>query len=497
MGGCVGGDAGELALGEGTSLGGITPMKTILISLVAGLTAGWSAIGQTVPNNEKADLVLGQTGFGLGTEPATPSATNLRSPSCPTVDKATGKLFVADAIHCRVLRYKNVKDLENGARAEAVFGQANFSSAVFGDGAKGMRVPLALFIDTKGRLWVSDSLNHRVLMFRNAATRGNNPAADLVLGQTDFTGISSGLAANRFNAPAGLFVDAADRLWVADGANHRILRFDAVSGKGNGASADGVLGAVDFTSSTIASDAARLRNVIGMAISKNGTLYAAGGDPARVMCFPNAATLPNGADATRVLGQPDFKEVAAPETVTGSRFHQMAGIALTADDRLWVADLLANRILRFDKVATKASGAAADAVVGQRNFTSYVTGTSNRNFNRPIFPTVDAKGNLWVGDNENNRVLRFPADTTVPKLKVAKTTLNKARTKVTMSGTASDANGVAAVYYQVNSGPVKKAQGTTKWSFTAGLKAGENKVKVHAVDSVGNKSGKTTLKVRR
>ena len=44
-----------------------------------------------------------------------------------TVDPTTGKVFVADQTNNRVLRFASALVLANGAPAEAVLGQANFT----------------------------------------------------------------------------------------------------------------------------------------------------------------------------------------------------------------------------------------------------------------------------------------------------------------------------------------------------------------------------------
>jgi sugar lactone lactonase YvrE len=98
---------------------------------------------------------------------------------------------------------------------------------------------------------VADTGNNRVLRFASSSALSNGAAAEGVLGQADFTSGSQnrggGIAGNTLNAPYGIAVDEAGRLWVADLFNNRVLRFDSAASKANGADADGVLGQADFT----------------------------------------------------------------------------------------------------------------------------------------------------------------------------------------------------------------------------------------------------------
>ena len=90
-----------------------------------------------------------------------------------------------------------------------------------------------------GALYVSDSQNHRVLRFDNAESASDGAAADGVLGQADFTSNEPNrrkdVAANSFRWPKDLHVDASGNLWVADWLNHRVVRYDNVSAKADGA----------------------------------------------------------------------------------------------------------------------------------------------------------------------------------------------------------------------------------------------------------------------
>ena len=66
--------------------------------------------------------VLGQPGFGTnGT--GLPNAFNFTSPRGIAVDPTTGKVFVVDNGHERVLRFSALAAVINGSAAEAVLGQ--------------------------------------------------------------------------------------------------------------------------------------------------------------------------------------------------------------------------------------------------------------------------------------------------------------------------------------------------------------------------------------
>lgn len=275
-----------------------------------------TAFGKTIPNNAEADIVLGQQNFTSDLSPNPPNATSLNNPRSVVVDPVTRKVFVNDGGNHRILRYASADALASGAAAEVVFGNDVFTSAVFGAAVNRLSNAGGIFLDFKGRLWAADYGAHRVLMFEAACFRSSGNSADRVFGQPDFTTDTPGTTKAKMNIPFDICVDASDRLWVADGSNNRVLRFDNVTTKSSGADADGVLGQSNFTTGSIGVSAYNFRAPRGVTVSASGALYVTCAGASNVMRFDNAAGLANGAPATVVLGQPDFAAITPGTTAT-------------------------------------------------------------------------------------------------------------------------------------------------------------------------------------
>jgi len=258
----------------------------------------WSSADK-MTNGSAAEAVLGQPDFVTATHGL--SATKMNDPLRAHVD-GSGRLWVSDYANNRVLRFDNASSKASGAAADGVLGQPDFTSAGIGTTAATMNGPVGVFADGGGRLWVTDRLNHRVLRFDAAAAKANGAAADGVLGQADFSTGSAGLSATKMDRPMGVYEDAGGRLWVCEDDNDRVLRFDGAAAKPDGAAADGVLGQPDFTSNaknTTRSGVSNLRGVFGDAA---GRLYLADESNNRVVIFNDAAARPNGAVADYILG---------------------------------------------------------------------------------------------------------------------------------------------------------------------------------------------------
>ncbi|MFL6439902.1 MAG: hypothetical protein ACJ71Q_20185 [Terriglobales bacterium] len=111
----------------------------------------------------------------------------------------------------------------------------------------------------------------------------NDQTADLVIGQTDFATSMWGRTATNFSMPWGLTFDSNGSLWVTDAINLRVLRFSPPFS--NGQAANLVLGQKDFTSFNNADTPGAVSNGRGIAFDGNGNLYAEDAWFRRVMIF--------------------------------------------------------------------------------------------------------------------------------------------------------------------------------------------------------------------
>src|SRR5438445_13139957 len=75
-----------------------------------------------------------------------------------------------------------------------------------------------------------------------------------------------------------------------------------------------------------------------------------------------------------------------------------------------VAETNNNRVLKYAAPIT--TGETATVVVGQGTFTTGTAGTTATTLQFPTGISFDSVGNLWVADQDNNRVLKYPATIT-------------------------------------------------------------------------------------
>ncbi len=116
-----------------------------------------------------------------------------------------------------------------------------------------------------------------------------------------------------------------------------------------------------------------------------------------------------------VLQQQGVLTAIAPNLVEGREFNNPQAVALDTSVTppiLYVADFGNNRVLAWKNAAAFTKGDYADLVIGQRDLLSTAPegpgGDLSTGLTSPVGLAVDAKGNLYVIDAGNNRVLRYP-----------------------------------------------------------------------------------------
>jgi uncharacterized protein (TIGR03437 family) len=398
------------------------------------------SLGTTV--GAAAKSVLGQSDFATitantGAYPLA-SQNSLSAPSDVKVDQ-NGNVFVADTGNSRALEFPS-----NAKSANRVWGQNDFVS----NGPNQIKpasisFPYKMAIDYSSSpfaLYISDTANNRVLIWKDSVNFRNGDPADLVIGQPNLrTGVanvdtqgSPNPSRTSLFGPEGIAVNPADgTLYVADAGNNRILRFPRPVNQSGRITPDAVIGQVDFNSSASAAvSSSSLNTPGGLAIGPNGDLFVADTGNNRVLEYTAGAG--NGASAIRVYGQPSVTTSVKPTQVSPQTLTSPQGVAVDQASDLYVADAGANRVVIFPNTQNAPpAGMAATFVIGQGNFGA----SGAAGFRSPSDVALDSNGNIYVADSANNRVLVYPSLVFLP---IAGAAASAVVGQQTVSGTAAN-----------------------------------------------------------
>ena len=450
-----------------------------------------------------ADLVLGQPNF-TSNSAGFDSGQVLTSPVAVAIDTSAtpNRVYVSDYTNNRVLGWNDAATLTNGQTADLVLGQPDFISSApnnGGESASTLVLPQGIVVDGSGNLYVADSGNNRVLEYNTpfAACEGVfpcvGPAASKVAGTcAGFTSYTcDGVSAYSLSGPAGLALNAGE-LWVADTGDDRVLEFNTPLTSLPKAVA--VIGQANLEASGCNSDtggnptAIDLCHPYAVAFDGSGHLYVADESNNRVLEYNTPLT---STTANRVFGQGgSFKtnecnyDIATHETSTAIDLCNPTGVAVDSSGDLWVADEGNNRVLEYN---TPLTNTTADTVFGQGgSFTSKACNSDTGNTSissaidlcKPGGVALDPSGNLWVADEDNNRVLRYldplespsptptPTPTATPTAS-ATSTVTATRTATATATSTSTTTATATLTVTATATPTATATATPTATATA------------------------------
>jgi hypothetical protein len=316
------------------------------------------------------------------------------------------------------LNCPNSAPVQNGQAADLVLGQPDFTSTLGNNpflSGSSLKTSRGLYADVT-RLWVSDQGNGRYLQWNSLPTV-NAQAADIVIGQPDLMSQNTGGVTQSQLSGGGHVMRIGAKLLVSDGANNRVLIWNSIPTT-SGQPADLVLGQPNFTSKMSGNGASNLENPNGI-WTDGSKLIVADSANHRVLIW-NSFPTTNAAPADIVLGAGAFDTSPITEPPTASSLRP-AGVTVS-DGKLYVADLGNHRVLVWNSIPT-VNNTPADQVLGQSGFD---TNSNNGGAPYPLVNAIgmkgpsdvliDACGSMYVCDNFNGRVLIY---TTVPTTNAA------------------------------------------------------------------------------
>ena len=249
----------------------------------------------------------------------------------------------------------------------------------FADGTKAQasfNFPTGIAVSTSGFLFVADKQNN---VIRIVSPQG---VVNTIAG-TGATGFSNKKDSVTFNFPSGVGVDFQGNVYVADLGNSAIRKIDM-----NG---------------VVTTFATGLNGPTGMASDAKGNVYVADNGNNIIVKITNTGVISTLAGTRGVRGSKDG-------TGTDAQFNQPQSVAVDSTGNVYVADAGNNMIRKINSqgVVTTIAGSTTS---GAQNGVGVAA-----SFNRPTGVTVDATGNIYVADSNNNLIRKIATDGTVTTL---------------------------------------------------------------------------------
>jgi hypothetical protein len=330
--------------------------------------------------------LAGQPGMA-GAADGVGSAARLRAPFGVAVDQA-GTVYVADQFNDTVRKITAAGVVTTLAGSSGVPGNADGAGA-----AAGFSGPHGMAVDQAGSVYVADT--------RNATIRKITAAGDVTtLAGSSGRGSADGVAgAARFDDPAGVAVDSAGTIYVADSDNNSLRRISAAGIVTTLAGRVGVFGSEDGTGAD-----AQFTFPSGVAVDSAGLLYVTDVGNATIR-----VVTPTGAVTT--LAGVGGMQGSTNGTGPAARFVLPHGVTIDGAGNVYVADQEDHTIRKVTATGVVTALAGSAGALGSNDG----TGASAR-FNTPSGAAVDSAGNIYVADTNNHTIRKVTATGVVSTL---------------------------------------------------------------------------------
>ncbi len=283
---------------------------------------------------------------------------------------ADGTLFVSDGDNRLIRKISN--DMVSGF-AGGAFGIVN---GMGGDAR--FKFPTSLVIDSRGNIFSADARDPRIRKI-------NASALVTTYAGTEEEGFSDGAASSAaFRGENKVATDAAGNVYIADAQNNRIRKI-SINGMVSTMAGDGVAGFKDGPGNVAEFDFPN-----GIAVDKQGNVYVSDGSN-----FSIRKITPDGKVST-VAGKKT--EGNKDGDVAVALFEFPADMVIDAQDNVYVLDLSTVRKISPLGLVSTIAGSGDGYQDGEGAIAK---------FNSPYGLGIDAQGNIYVADTNNNRIRKI------------------------------------------------------------------------------------------
>jgi sugar lactone lactonase YvrE len=337
-----------------------------------------------VDSKNNISTFAGNSGYGFAGDGGPATSAQLSAPRGIAVDSG-GNLYLADRWNNRIRKIA-------GGNLTTIAG--NGLGSFGGDGGSPanaqLSAPDGVATDKAGNVYISDLLNNRVRMVSPAgviSTIAGN-------GLSGFSGDGGAATSAQLSQPAGLAVDAAGNLYIADSNNGAIRK---VTPGGIISTVAGTGGTFGFSGDGGAATSAKMMAPFAVTLDSQGNLYIAD-----YYGWIRKVTASTGVIST-LAGNGTIGYSGDGGAATSAQFYNPLGVAVDSSGNVYVADSNngAVRMIQNGIITTIAGN-------GTLSYAGDGAPASFAQFSQITSVAVDAQGNVYVADTGNNAIRLFP-----------------------------------------------------------------------------------------
>jgi len=370
---------------------------------------GLGGLGVLVPGNLLP--VAGQEGlYTVLQDGGLATLAELNLPAGVALDGA-GNLYIADSLHNRIRMVCasatsatiHGTTCTGAGKISTIVG--NGSSTYTGDSGPAasatLNTPDGVALDGAGNLYIADSGNNVIRRVTAATGVITTVAGNGAPGTSTSVGDGSAATLANLNQPWGVTLDGSGNLFIADTANHRIRRVDAVTGIITTVAGSGFMnpdGTGGFSGDGSPATSAKLNRPYAVAFDLAGNMYIPDSANNRVrMVAAVSGAITAGSVITTFAGNGTVGYTGDGQAANQAELWSPSGVAVDPAGNVYIADTQNAAIRKVNSatgfISTLAVNGAGEFLFNGSFATTLLYG--------PIGLYLDGSGNLFVADYYN------------------------------------------------------------------------------------------------
>jgi trimeric autotransporter adhesin len=332
----------------------------------------------------------GSSGYSSVGDGGLATSTRLHNPRGVAID-ASGNIYIADTYNNRIRMVT-----ESAGIITTVAGNRTVGFSGDGGLATSARLdyPYGNAIDASGNIYIADTDNNRIRMVTKSTGIITTVAGN---GTVGFSG-DGGLATSaRLYYPRAVAIDASGNIYIADTWNDRIRMVTKSTGiittvAGNKTARNGNRDGGLATST-------RLRYPLAVAIDTSGNIYIADTYNRRIRMVTKSTGI-----ITTVAGNGTVGFSGDGGLATSARLYYPQGLSVDASGNIYIADTRNDRIRMVTKSTGIITTVAGDGSLQYGDYSGDGGLATSATLSRPSGIAIDASGNIYIADTNNNRI---------------------------------------------------------------------------------------------
>ena len=252
-------------------------------------------------------------------------------------------------------------------------------------------------MDTAGNIYIADENNNRLRKVTASTGIISTVAGD---GKEGYSGDGGAATSAELNYPTGVTLDTAGNIYIMDYFNYRVRKVTVSTGIISTVAGDGTEG---YSGDGGKATSAELGYATGVAVDVAGNIYIADYDNYRI----RKVTASTGVIST-VAGTGKYGYSGDGEAATSAELGLPYGVAVDTAGNIYIADTGNNRIRKVTASTGKISTLAGDGTAGYSGDGGAATSAE---LNGPSGVALDAAGNIYIADEQNERIRKLTVST--------------------------------------------------------------------------------------